>query len=322
GRRGRRGAGAAAAIAGLVPQAEAVHVVNSNAAALMLVAAALAGGGEVLVSRGELVEIGDGFRIHELLTAAGARLREVGSTNRTHPADYARAVGPETALILRIHPANFAMTGFVSAAPLEKLVTLGPPVVYDIGSGLLAPEPALPDEPDAASALAAGAALVTASGDKLLGGPQAGLMLGRVDLVERCRRHPLARAVRPDKLTLAALEATLRGPVPPVVAALRAAYPRLRARADALAGRLSGAGVDAHVTDSQARVGGGGAPTVTLPSAAVSVPAALAGPLRGGRPPVISRVASGRCLLDLRSVPPEQDPQLFEAVRAAADRAG
>src|SRR5690606_20767217 len=176
---GRRGAGAVAAIAELVPQADAVHVVNSNAAALMLVAAALAAGREVLVSRGELVEIGDGFRIHELLTAAGARLREVGATNRTHLDDYARAVGPDTALILRIHPANFAMTGFVSAVDVARLVSLGPPVVYDIGSGLLAPEPALPDEPDAASALRAGTALVTASGDKLLGGPQAGLLLGR-----------------------------------------------------------------------------------------------------------------------------------------------
>lgn len=321
GRRGRRGAGAAAAIAGLVPQAEAVHVVNSNAAALMLVAAALAGGGEVLVSRGELVEIGDGFRIHELITATGARLREVGATNRTHPADYARAIGPDTALILRIHPSNFAMTGFVSAAPLERLVTLGPPVVYDIGSGLLTPEPALPDEPDATSALRAGAALVTASGDKLLGGPQAGLMLGRADLVERCRRHPLARAVRPDKLTLAALEATLRGPVPPVVAALRAPYPELRVRADALADKLAGTGVDARATDCEARVGGGGAPTVTLPSAAVSLPAELAGPLRQGRPPVLGRVVAGRCLLDLRAVAADEDPLLFEAVRAAADRA-
>src|SRR5690606_21486229 len=272
-------------------------------------------------SRGELVEIGDGFRIHELLTAAGARLREVGATNRTHLDDYARAVGPDTALILRIHPANFAMTGFVSAAPLEQLVTLGPPVVYDIGSGLLTPEPALPDEPDATSALRAGAALVTASGDKLLGGPQAGLMLGRADLVERCRRHPLARAVRPDKLTLAALEATLRGPVPPVVAALRAPYPELRARADALADQLTGAGVDARATDCEARVGGGGAPTVALPSAAVSLPAELAGPLRQGRPPVLGRVVAGRCLLDLRAVAADEDPLLFEAVRAAADRA-
>ncbi|MGH9251977.1 MAG: L-seryl-tRNA(Sec) selenium transferase, partial [Acidimicrobiales bacterium] len=223
--RARRGRGALAALAEAVPDAEAVHVVNNGAAAVALAAAALAATPpseprEVIVSRGEMIEIGDGFRLPDLIASTGAVLREVGTTNRTELRDYADAVGPRTAMVLKVHPSNFVVTGFTSAVPVAELATLGLPVVVDIGSGLLAAHPLLPSEPDAASALQAGAALVTASGDKLLGGPQAGLLLGRADVVQRMRRHPLARAVRVDKLTLAALEATLLGHKPPVLAAL------------------------------------------------------------------------------------------------------
>ncbi|MBY8850754.1 L-seryl-tRNA(Sec) selenium transferase, partial [Saccharothrix sp. MB29] len=222
GARARRGRGALAALAAAVPDAGDVHVVNNNAAALLLCALALAPGREIVVSRGELVEIGDGFRIPDLLASTGARLREVGTTNRTHLRDYADAIGPDTGFVLRVHPSNFRVTGFTSAPDPAELAALGVPLVVDIGSGLLAPHPLLPDEPDAASALRAGAALVTASGDKLLGGPQAGLLLGDADLVHRLRRHPAARALRVDKLTLAALEATLLGPPAPVAVALDA----------------------------------------------------------------------------------------------------
>ena len=172
------------------------------------------------MARGELVEIGDGFRIPELLESVGARVREVGTTNRVRLADYEAAIGPDTAFVLKVHPSNFRVEGFTSSVTVGELSTLPVPVVADIGSGLLAPHPRLPDEPDAASYLRAGADLVTASGDKLLGGPQCGLLLGDADLVERLRRHPFARAVRVDKLTLAGLEATLTGPEPPVSRAL------------------------------------------------------------------------------------------------------
>ncbi|MEV6628954.1 L-seryl-tRNA(Sec) selenium transferase, partial [Amycolatopsis sp. NPDC051114] len=195
GERARRGRGALAALAAAVPAAGAVHVVNNNAAALLLCALALAPGREIVVSRGELVEIGDGFRIPDLLASTGARLREVGTTNRTSVRDYADAVGPDTGFVLKVHPSNYRVAGFTSEAALSELAGLGMPVVADIGSGLLAPHPLLPDEPDATSALRAGATVVTASGDKLLGGPQAGLLLGDADVVERLRRHPAARAL-------------------------------------------------------------------------------------------------------------------------------
>ncbi|MHB1432488.1 MAG: L-seryl-tRNA(Sec) selenium transferase, partial [Streptosporangiaceae bacterium] len=192
GSRGRRGAAMLAALAAAVPQAQAVHVVNNNAAALVLAATALAAGAEIVISRGEMIEIGDRFRLPELLASTGARIREVGSTNRTSVADYAAAVGPQTGFILKVHPSNYRVQGFTAAASVADLAGLGVPVVGDIGSGLLAPHPAVPDEPDAASWLRAGADLVTASGDKLLGGPQAGLILGRADLVGALARHPLA----------------------------------------------------------------------------------------------------------------------------------
>jgi seryl-tRNA(sec) selenium transferase len=314
--RARRGRGALEALAEAVPQAEAGHLVNNNAAALVLAATALAAGREIVISRGEMVEIGDGFRIPELLESTGARLREVGTTNRTRLADYADAVGPDTGFVLKVHPSNFRVEGFTGSVDVAELTGLGVPVVADLGSGLLAPEPLLPGEPDAATTLRAGADLVTASGDKLLGGPQAGLLLGRRDLVERCRRHPLARALRVDKLTLAALEATLRGPATPTAAALHARAADLFARAGAAARRLAAAGIDARAVPSQATVGGGGAPGVMLPSAAISLPGHLARALRAGTPPVVGRVADGRLLLDLRSVPPDQDEALISAVLA------
>ncbi|GAA2254010.1 L-seryl-tRNA(Sec) selenium transferase [Actinomadura luteofluorescens] len=316
GRRAGRGRSVLAALRERVPEAEAAHVVNNGAAALVLAATVLAPGREIVISRGEMVEIGDGFRIPELLAATGARLREVGTTNRTAPDDYAAAVGEATGFILKVHPSNFRMTGFTRGAGVAELTGLGVPVVADIGSGLLAPEPLLPDEPDAASMLKAGADLVTASGDKLLGGPQCGLLLGRADPVRRLARHPLARALRVDKLTLAALEATLRGPLTPTAEALHADAAALRERAERLAARLRDAGVDAVAVGSEAAVGGGGAPGVVLPSAAVSVPEPYAARLRRGTPAVMGRVEDGRCLLDLRSVPPDQDGALAGAVLA------
>jgi L-seryl-tRNA(Ser) seleniumtransferase len=314
GARGRRGRAALAALASAVPTAEAVHVVNNGAAALVLAATALATGREIVVSRGELVEIGDGFRLPDLLTSTGARLREVGTTNRTTPADYADAIGPQTAFVLKVHPSNFFMRGFTSSVDVADLVTLGVPVVVDIGSGLLRPDPLLPDEPDATSVLRAGADLVTASADKLLGGPQGGLLLGRRGLVESLRRHPLARALRVDKLTLAALEATLGGPPPPVVEALHADEAELERRARAIVDELARAGVDAVVSPSVGLVGGGGAPGVELPGWAVSLPSSYAVGLRHGDPCVVGRVERDRCLLDLRCIPATRDGDLVKAV--------
>ena len=337
GHRARRGRGALDALRAACPQAEDVHVVNNNAAALVLAATALARDREIIVSRGEMVEIGDGFRLPDLLASTGARLREVGTTNRTTAADYAAAIGPGTGFILKVHPSNFRVLGFTSEATIAELSALTArtsppgrdaqpvPVVADIGSGLLAPEPVLPGEPDAASALASGADLVTASGDKLLGGPQAGLLLGRAGLVRKLTRHPLARALRVDKLTLAAVEATLAGPVPPVAAALAADPASLFSRAERVVVRLAAAGLDARVAAARAAVGGGGAPGVELESAAVSLPESLAEPLRwddavarGGRPAVVGRLEGGRLLLDLRSVSPDDDARLVDAVLLAA----
>src|ERR1700761_1170724 len=218
----QRGRGVIEALRQAVPDAQAAGVVNNNAAALVLAATALAAGREIIISRGELIEIGDRFRLPDLLVSTGARLREVGTTNRTTRADYAAATGPRTAFILKVHPSNFRVEGFTAAVAIPELAGLGPPVVFDIGSGLLVPHPLLPGEPDAATALRDGAALVTASGDKLLGGPQAGLLLGRSGLVRTLRRHPMARALRVDKRTHAAPEATLAGPRPPVAEQLAA----------------------------------------------------------------------------------------------------
>jgi L-seryl-tRNA(Ser) seleniumtransferase len=312
GRRARRGRGALAALAAAVPAAGGVHVVNNNAAALLLVALALAPGREIVVSRGELIEIGDGFRIPELLESTGSRIREVGTTNRTHLRDYAEAIGPDTGFLLKVHPSNYHVSGFTSSVGIAELANLDAPLVVDIGSGLLSPHPVLPDEPDATTALRSGADLVTASGDKLLGGPQAGLLFGSAELIERLRRHPAARALRVDKLTLAALEATLIGPPSPVQRALTADVAPLRARAERLAAQVPAA----QAVDCMAAVGGGGAPEVRLPSAGISLPEDCAAALRTGAPAVVGRIEGGRCVLDLRTVAPEEDELLVRAVLA------
>jgi len=319
GRRSRRGKEALAALAAAVPAAGGVHVVNNGAAALTLVTCALAMGRNVIVARGEMVEIGDGFRIPELIESVGATLREVGTTNRVRLADYEAAIDDDTAYVLKVHPSNFIVSGFTSTVAVSELSRLPVPVVADIGSGLLVPHPRLPDEPSASAWLAAGADLVTASGDKLLGGPQCGLMLGDASLVERLRRHPFARSVRVDKLTLAALEATLVGPPPPVSVSLSVRFEDLRARADRIYDQLAGTG--ASVVDSRAAVGGGGAPGVELPSAAIALPESLTHPLRIGEPPVVGRVERGRLLLDLIAIDPSDDAVLVDAVRRVAARA-
>jgi L-seryl-tRNA(Ser) seleniumtransferase len=316
GDRARRGRGALEALAAAVPGAEAVLVVNNGAAALVLATTALAAGREVVISRGEMVEIGDGFRLPDLIASTGARLREVGTTNRTCVADYEQAIGPDTGCLLKVHPSNFQVRGFTSAVAVGELARLSPPVVVDIGSGLLAPDPLLPDEPDADTALRSGASVVTASGDKLLGGPQAGLVLGREQVVERLRRHPLARALRVDKLTLAALEATLRGPASPTWAALRADESTLRQRAELLATELADLGATAVPSDGA--VGGGGAPGLALAGWAVALPEHFAARLRSGDPSIVGRLERGSCLLDLRCVPAADDEVLADAVRSAA----
>jgi L-seryl-tRNA(Ser) seleniumtransferase len=316
GRRGQRGAAALAALRQVVPDAGNVHIVNNGAAALLLAATVLAGRREIVVSRGELVEIGDGFRIPDLLETTGARLREVGTTNRTALADYAAAIGEETGTLLKVHPSNFRMEGFVSGVAVHDLAGLAAahrlPLVVDIGSGLLRRDASLPDEPDAATTLQAGATLVTASADKLLGGPQAGLIMGDAATVQRLRRHPMARALRVDKLTLAALEATLRGPATPVMQALHRNVESLRRRTEVLAKATSGVAVP-----SDGAVGGGGAPGQVLAGWAVALPESLAGPLRRGDPSVVGRIESGRLLLDLRCIPEEHDAAIRDAVAAA-----
>lgn len=311
GSRARRGRGALAALRAAVPDAEDALVVNNGAAALVLATTGLAAGKEVVVSRGEMVEIGDGFRLPDLIASTGAGLREVGTTNRTHLDDYADAIGPDTGCVLKVHPSNFRVEGFTSAVGIAELAGLGVPVVADVGSGLLAPHALLPDEPDARSALRDGATVVTASADKLLGGPQAGLLLGRAEVIDRLRRHPLARALRVDKLTLAALEATLRGPATPTWTSLTADTGRLRARCVLLADLVGGA-----VVRSDGAVGGGGAPGQQLPGWAVALPAELAAPLRAGEPCVVGRVERDRLLLDLRCIPEDDDARLAAAVRA------
>ena len=301
--------------------AEAALVVNNGAAAVLLALAALAEGREVIVSRGELVEIGDGFRIPEVLARSGARLREVGTTNRTRVSDYEVAIGPETALLLRVHQSNFRIVGFAGQPRVEELARVasghGLPLVDDLGSGVLRE---LGDEPSVRESLARGADLVCFSGDKLLGGPQAGIVAGRADLVERLRRHPLQRAFRADKLTLAALEGTLALHLEPEGAAAELPILRMlgedtaavRARAERLAAAV-GCGVEATV----ARVGGGALPLAELPSFACAVEESLAGPLRAGNPPVVALVRDGRCLLDVRALAEDEVDEVAAAVAAA-----
>ncbi|MFL5910094.1 MAG: L-seryl-tRNA(Sec) selenium transferase [Gaiellaceae bacterium] len=296
--------------------AEGALVVNNNAAAVLLALAALGEGREVVVSRGELLEIGDGFRIPEVLARSGARLVEVGTTNRTRAADYERAIGPQTALLLRVHQSNFRVVGFTELPQLAELAAVAHkhelPLVDDLGSGALGE---IPGEPSARESLAAGADLVCFSGDKLLGGPQAGIAAGRADLVERLRRHPLQRAMRVDKLTLAALEGTLQlhldAPARiPVLRMLGEAPGAVHARAERLA-ELTGGTVEETV----ARVGGGALPLAELPSFACALEESLATPLRLGEPPVVGIVRDGKLLLDCRTL---ADDELFEVAAAVA----
>jgi L-seryl-tRNA(Ser) seleniumtransferase len=317
GSRARRGRGALSALQTAVPAAGQALAVNNGAAALLLAVTTLAAGREMVISRGEMVEIGDHFRLPDLMTATGAVIREVGTTNRTNLSDYAAAIGPDTGCVVKIHPSNFLISGFTSSVDVAELATLGVPVVADVGSGLLAAEPLLPDEPDVTSSLTAGADVVTCSGDKLLGGPQAGLIFGRVDLVESMRRHPLARALRCDKLSLAALEATLRGPRTPTFVALHADPRALHKRCGVLAAALAAAGVRSEVVPSEGTVGGGGAPGVPLAGWAVALESSLAVPLRTGGTPVVGRVLGGRLLLDLRCVPEIDDARVRDAVLTA-----
>jgi L-seryl-tRNA(Ser) seleniumtransferase len=330
GGRGRRSSRAEAMLEALTG-AEAAFVVNNNAAALLLALAALANRREVLVSRGELIEIGGEFRLPEIMAASGARLVEVGTTNRTRAQDYRRALGPRTAMVLKVHPSNYRVVGFTQSVGLDELVPLvreaGVPLLYDVGSGLLDRYPGVPeDEPAVTEALSQGADLVSFSGDKLLGGPQAGILVGRGDLVDRLRRHPLARALRVDKMTVAALEAVLRLYLTgrraqvPVWALLAVPQRRLMARARALASVFDGA----VARRGEAVAGGGSLPGWTIPSGEVLVPAPspnrLAARLRMGRPPVLCRVEEGGIVLDLRTVRPEDDDRLVRAVRHALDQ--
>ena len=311
-------------VAGLLRRltgAEAALVANNNAAAMLLALAALAEGREVVVSRGELIEIGDGFRIPDVLARSGARLVEVGTTNRTRAADYEHAVGPETALLLRVHQSNFRVVGFTERPSLGELKDVadrhGVPLVDDLGSGAPAD---LGDEPTPRASLAVGADLVCFSGDKLLGGPQAGIVAGRAELVERLRRHPLQRALRPGKLTLAALEGTLSLLLDPETAAteipvlrmLREPAEAVRARAERLASLVGGT-----VEGTVARVGGGALPLSELPSFACALEEALADQLRLGDPPIVAVVRDGRTLLDCRTLTDAEVEEVAAAVAAA-----
>jgi L-seryl-tRNA(Ser) seleniumtransferase len=297
--------------------AEAALVVNNNAAALLLALAALAEGREVIVSRGELIEIGDGFRIPDVLLRSGARLVEVGTTNRTRARDYEKAVRPETALLLRVHQSNFRLVGFTELARVEELAAVARrhdvPLLDDLGSGVLAE---LPGEPSARESLAAGADLVCFSGDKLLGGPQAGIVVGNAELVEKLRRHPLQRAVRIDKLSLAALEGTLRVYLEaperiPVLRMLHEDAGNVRARAERLAALVGGT-----VEETVGRVGGGALPLAELPSFACALEESLAAPLRLGEPPVVGIVRDGKLLLDCRTLADAEVDEVAAAVRA------
>ena len=301
--------------------AEAALVVNNNAAAVLLALAALAEGREVVVSRGELIEIGDGFRIPDVLARSGARLVEVGTTNRTRAADYDRAVGPDTAVLLRVHQSNFRVVGFTELPSVGELAKVakrhGLPLVDDLGSGALAQ---VEDEPSVRESLEAGADLVCFSGDKLLGGPQAGIVVGSAELVEKLRRHPLQRAVRADKLTLAALEGTLTLYLDPELAAREVPVLRMagedardvRTRAEKLAELVGG-----EVEETVARIGGGALPLAELPSFACAVEEELATPLRQGEPPVIGVVRDGRLLLDCRTLSDAEMDEVAAAVLAA-----
>jgi L-seryl-tRNA(Ser) seleniumtransferase len=321
--------------------AEAALVVNNNAAAVLLALTVMARGRGVLISRGQLIEIGGGFRIPEVMAQSGARLIEVGTTNRTHLRDYEEplARGEDIALILHAHHSNFRMIGFVSEVPLAELVALGArydvPVMDDLGSGALLDTAAfgLAHEPMVQESVAAGAAVVCFSGDKLLGGPQAGILVGKRELLARMRRHPLMRALRPDKLTLAALSATLihylKGEATreiPVWRMIATPLEELEGRAQACAARLRAEGIPAEVRPTRSTIGGGSLPGETLPSAALVLrppdPEALMAALRQADPPIIARVQEDAVWLDLRTVRPDQEDALLRGIRQAWSRIG
>jgi L-seryl-tRNA(Ser) seleniumtransferase len=316
--------------------AEAAVVVNNNAAAVLLAVNTLAEGREVLVSRGELVEIGGSFRLPDLLHKAGARLREVGTTNRTRLADYEAALGPDTGLVLKVHPSNFRMVGFTAAASLRDLAALtrprGVPLVEDLGSGALGSLPPAIEEPTVAERLQAGADLVTFSGDKLVGGPQAGLAAGGRAIVDALRRNPLYRAVRVDKMTLAALDVVLAAHEAgraahevPVVRMLWPSADDVRRRAEPLLEALAAEvpGLEGALVPGSSAVGGGAAPGADVPTTLIALShparaaARLAADLRAGSPAVVARVADDRLLLDLRTVDPDEEPALAAALLRA-----
>jgi L-seryl-tRNA(Ser) seleniumtransferase len=322
GRRGDRRRHAAGLL-GRLAGAEAALVVNNGAGAILLALSALAAGRSVVVSRGELVEIGGGFRIPDVLATSGARLVEVGTTNRTRLDDYRQAVVDDTALILKVHQSNYRVVGFTEAVAVGPLAALGPPVVADIGSGLLdattpwlpaGPPPWVAGEPAARQTLAGGAALVTFSGDKLLGGPQAGVIAGRRQLVERCARHPLARALRPGGLVLEALHTTalayLRRDAAAIPFWAMATIPL-----DRLRGRAAALGVGTPV-ECRSVPGGGSIPGLSIASAGVRVEGDHTAVLRAGNPPIVARVHEGGTVLDLRTVDPSDDAVLAKALSA------
>ena len=317
--------------------AEAALVINNCAGAVLLSAAALAAGRELIVSRGQLVEIGGSFRVPDVVAQSGARLVEVGTTNRTRLADYERAIGPETGAIMRAHPSNFRTIGFVEEVEIEALCELAGEhevaVVDDVGSGALADGvPELRDEPPVRRSVAAGCAVVCFSGDKLLGGPQAGVMVGRRDALDRCRSHPLARALRIDRLSLAALEATLRLYLDPALAVreipvlrmLTATESELEARAELMRDAIVEGGGDAQVIRASAKVGGGALPLLELEGPVCAVDPAgrgvdeLARHLRSGDPPLIGRAREGWLLLDPRTLDDEEARVAAALVLAAA----
>jgi L-seryl-tRNA(Ser) seleniumtransferase len=316
--------------------AESAMVVNNNAAAVLLVLAALSAGRDVPVSRGESVEIGGSFRVPEVMEQSGARLIDVGTTNRTRVDDYRRAIdapGVDAAMVLKVHPSNYRVEGFVEEATVRELATLGVPVVADIGSGLIdancpwlpGPPPAwLAEEPAARQSIADGADLVTFSGDKLLGGPQAGVIAGRRDLVEQCMRHPLARAVRPGGLVLAALQETALAYLDkrvvtdvPFWAMVAAPVADLRRRAEAIVAAVADLHPSAAATAMESLPGAGSAPGITMPSYGVELDGDHLGALRDHEPPVVARSRDDRTMLDLRSVAPHDDAVVVAALRAA-----
>ena len=326
GRRGERLAGVTPLLRALTGAEDAV-VVNNCAAAVLLALTAIAHGKEVVVSRGELVEIGGAFRIPDVITACGARLREVGATNRTRARDLAGGIGPDTAAILRVHPSNFKVTGFVEAPTRAETaaVARAAGVLYleDLGSGALIEGLG---EPTAREVLAEGADLVCFSGDKLLGGPQAGILAGRAEIVQKLRKHPLYRALRLDRLVLGALEATLRethaGALPPAVVMLRTPLPELHARAEGFATAWRAAGLSVRLARDEGFSGGGALPGEGLPTWVVVLDVddadAVARRLRSGTPAVVARIHEGALRFDPRAVLPEEEATLVARVVAAA----